>query len=87
MSDDGQMLTKSLRTRSVNLTNHSDFSSFVTIIYLLFLFLKGGVCRQTSSEFECDCTGTGYSGATCYSCNATLSSLKTKESQNQSINV
>nr|XP_061826904.1 contactin-associated protein-like 5 [Nerophis lumbriciformis] len=26
----------------------------------------GGVCSQTWSSFSCDCSGTGYSGATCH---------------------
>ncbi|CAH1403187.1 unnamed protein product [Nezara viridula] len=26
----------------------------------------GGLCNQTSNEFSCDCTGTGYSGAVCH---------------------
>ncbi|XP_054280158.1 neurexin-4 [Macrosteles quadrilineatus] len=26
----------------------------------------GGVCHQSSSEFNCDCSGTGYSGAVCH---------------------
>ncbi|KAG8229611.1 hypothetical protein J437_LFUL002336 [Ladona fulva] len=28
----------------------------------------GGVCRQTSLEFYCDCSDTGYSGAVCHIC-------------------
>ncbi|MCL4131606.1 UNVERIFIED_CONTAM: hypothetical protein GTU68_025311 [Idotea baltica] len=26
----------------------------------------GGVCKQSSREFHCDCTGTGYSGSVCH---------------------
>lgn len=28
----------------------------------------GSRCSQTWSSFTCDCTGTGYSGATCHNC-------------------
>lgn len=28
----------------------------------------GGRCSQSWSSFQCDCTGTGYSGATCHNC-------------------
>lgn len=28
----------------------------------------GGVCSQSWSTFHCNCTNTGYSGATCHSC-------------------
>lgn len=28
----------------------------------------GGRCSQTWSSFSCDCSGTGYSGATCHNC-------------------
>ena len=27
-----------------------------------------GICNQTSKEFSCDCTDTGYSGAVCHTC-------------------
>ena len=35
-----------------------------------------GVCRQTSSEFECNCDETGYAGATCHSCELLHCELK-----------
>lgn len=28
----------------------------------------GGVCSQSWNTFSCDCTHTGYTGATCHSC-------------------
>lgn len=28
----------------------------------------GGRCSQTWSSFSCDCSGSGYSGATCHNC-------------------
>lgn len=28
----------------------------------------GGICKQTSKDFECDCEGTGYSGSVCHTC-------------------
>lgn len=30
----------------------------------------GGHCRQSWSSFHCNCTSTGYGGATCHSCEA-----------------
>ena len=27
---------------------------------------NGGICKQNSTEFTCDCDGTGYSGALCH---------------------
>lgn len=27
-----------------------------------------GKCKQSSTDFTCDCTGTGYSGAVCHTC-------------------
>lgn len=28
----------------------------------------GGICKQTSKDFECDCDGTGYTGSVCHTC-------------------
>lgn len=27
---------------------------------------NGGICKQSSTEFSCDCDGTGYTGAVCH---------------------
>lgn len=38
----------------------------------------GGICKQTSLEFFCDCQNTGYSGAVCHTSLNPLSCLAYK---------
>lgn len=51
------------------------------VVWKTLIFLRclpnlcehGGRCSQTWSSFSCDCSGTGYSGATCHNCEQFIS--------------
>lgn len=59
------------------------FLYYVLLIFCLLLLLlsrclpnlceHGGRCSQTWISFSCDCSGTGYSGATCHNCEPFIS--------------